>query len=202
MQATTTADYDFTFLGHNSLPPGTYVTPGAELSKYWIVTNTGTQCWHGNCDCEKRFNVRFKPFHSNNLGDDPTLSICQKYVDPGQTITISRTIKVPNAPGSYTDYFRLMTSAGIEFGPVLTCNVVVERASILTAQDFRRVKNQNTSWITDNFLLTFEPKGCSWTILNIYKNISISGTGTEIKILDNFYLGRYFNINITELYAF
>ncbi len=201
MQATATADYDFTFVGHNSLPPGTCVTPGAVLSKYWIVTNTGTQCWHGNCDCEKKFNVLFKPFPSNNLGNDPAPSIWQKYVDAGKTATISRTIKVPDAPGSYTDYFRLMTSAGVVFGPVLTCNVVVERPSILKAKDFRRMQSQNT-WIADNFLLTLEPTSNSWTILNTDKNMSISGTGTEIKILDNFYLGRYFNINLTELYAF
>ncbi len=99
---------------------GATVQAGEAFDKTWVIKNTGT------CDWNENFKFAF--IGGDLLGSDTT-KLRKGTIRPGNSVTFTMTFTAPNAPGTYTGYWRLMTDEGTLFGASFTVKIVVPGAT-------------------------------------------------------------------------
>lgn len=107
---------DFQLISNDSIPDGTFVSPGAQFKKLWHIRNTGAKAWGNNTTLKYSWgNLILMMDHMEERV--PPLA-------PGEECTIGIQFRAPTVPGSYQSNWRLQCK-GVGFGHRLTCNIVV-----------------------------------------------------------------------------
>jgi hypothetical protein len=111
--------YNAAWIDDVTVKPYSQFKPGEKFTKTWRLKNTGTCDWDGN----------FKIAYSSGemLGSD-TQKIYQN-VKVGFNVDISLEMYAPNASGTVTSYWQMMTDDGKRFGPVLGITIVLPGGS-------------------------------------------------------------------------
>lgn len=99
---------------------GATVKAGETFRKTWVFKNTGT------CDWTNDFKLFF--LGGDLMGSDTT-RLNRGTVKPGASIDYYLTFTAPNAPGTYTGNWRLISETGTFFGPSFTVKVLVAGAT-------------------------------------------------------------------------
>lgn len=112
--------YDIRFSEHLTQPDDTVVYVGKKFTKQWKVVNPSDESVPVTC--------KVKSFASNNLVG-PRLDVIPlvEAIKPKESATISVEMQAPDAPGTYTDYFRFISSTGKGFGDTFSCRIVVKQ---------------------------------------------------------------------------
>jgi cell wall-associated NlpC family hydrolase len=128
-----------------SVPPGTQIMPRTMFTQTWTFQNTGTTTW----------SPTYSGYTLNIIGEDtlgavpltnkpyvssyPSASIDSgKSVAPGTQTTFTMDFIAPEVPGSYTDTFQLNSSSSVFFGPQVTVQITVPKASSTNQYDRAR----------------------------------------------------------------
>jgi Ig-like domain from next to BRCA1 gene len=162
-----------------SLPAGTQVMPRSFFSQTWTIQNTGTTTWSAT---QNGYTLNLQGLES--LG--ATATFTNQYplayslvaiinsgasVPPGSNATFTMNFIAPEAPGTYTDSFQLNGTSN--FGPVVTCEVVVEKAGSTNQYDRARAVSY-----ANNYIPYFVSDGCFWTNGSDFTNSGITGLPT------------------------
>lgn len=113
------------FIQDVTLPDASPTEAGAVLKKVWKVKNNGKSAWPRNS--------RLVCVGGDLLGTDPA-GIIVPPVEPGLSVDLEVTIKVPTTAGRYVSYYRLMTDRQERFGHRLWIDIVVEKPASLAKQ--------------------------------------------------------------------
>ena len=104
--ATTSMCDNSAFVADVTYPDNTVVAPDTPFTKTWSLENTGTCTW------DRSYRLFF--ISGNEMGG-ATTSINDS-VAPGDSTEISVLMVSPGDDGTYTGYWRMMNSDGVEFG--------------------------------------------------------------------------------------
>lgn len=129
-----------------SIPPGTLVMPRTVFTQTWTMQNIGTNTWSPGqsgytLNLASTDILAAVPLTANS--DSTWYLPCAninsgKSVAPGVQATFSMTFIAPETPGTNTDTFQMSSAAGVSFGPLLTVQVVVEKAGSTNQYDRAR----------------------------------------------------------------
>lgn len=127
--------------------------PGEEFIQKWVIKNRGELPLPAAC--------KLKSYCSNSLVIDPKTTVCfeKEISSTDGEISISRAMRVPDAPGRYFDYFRIVLPTGQEIGPMLQCQIEVvikpalqpKAEKVLTAKDFVQIDAK--TWKADHWVI-------------------------------------------------
>ena len=106
---------DAVFTNDVTIPDGTIMSPGQTFTKIWAIKNTGS------CDWD---NIYALKFYSGNKMDGHRTEVGTTIVS-GDTTTISITMTAPTTPDTYTGYWRMVNSANLYFGEMVSVKIVV-----------------------------------------------------------------------------
>ena len=95
------------FIQDVTVPDGTAFLPGAQFTKVWRIKNSGSCTWNTSYGVVFDGGDRMSSYNVNAL---PGL------VAPGQTIDIQLILSAPVKSGHYRSYWKLVNSAGRNFG--------------------------------------------------------------------------------------
>lgn len=109
--------YNIRFAEHMTFPDGSVVNVGDIFVKQWEVVNPSDETVPVTC--------KIKSFASNNLAANHPVSLLEE-IKPGESAWITVKMQAPAAPGTYTDYFRFISSTGKEFGDTFSCRIIVK----------------------------------------------------------------------------
>ena len=103
-----------TFMQHVTIPINANLTPNANFTKIWRVSNNGSCDWIG-----------YEVFHAS--GDLLTANSPKALplVTAGNNADIAVDMVSPSSPGTYTGTWRIRTGDGTVFGPELIITIVV-----------------------------------------------------------------------------
>lgn len=101
------------------------VQEGEQFICTWEIKNTGELPLPATC--------KLKSYASNNLVIDPNSTVCfnKEILFSDGKIPISKALRAPHAPGRYFDYFIIILPTGQEIGPLLQCQIEIERGGNL-----------------------------------------------------------------------
>lgn len=103
------------FVGDITIPDSTVLIPNQAFVKTWKVENNGTCTWSSS------YNVAL--IEGDGMGGVKTpIGVT---VAPGQTASISVSLKAPGTTGTYSASWRLKNTSGYFFGGALTIKIVV-----------------------------------------------------------------------------
>jgi hypothetical protein len=125
-------------LAGESVPSGTFMTPGSAFMKTWTLKNTGTCLWG------RGYALVFD--RGDKMGGADAIPLTAS-VPPGAVYTFAVNLVAPAADGEYTGYWKLQTPQSVRFGiepDGLTAFVVrikVSQAPVCAAQDSRPAEN-------------------------------------------------------------
>jgi len=111
--------YNSAFLSDVTIPDGTTIAAGKTFTKTWSIQNTGTCPW--------TFDYKFTFIGGHVMGSD-TFKI-RRTVGPNASTQISVALTAPNAPGTYTGTWRMVTDTGVHFGTSFTVSIKVAGAT-------------------------------------------------------------------------
>ena len=159
-----------------SLPAGTQVVPRSFFSQTWTIQNTGTTTWASGqsgytLNLQGLESLGARPSFTNQYPTAYSLVATingNKSVAPGGTATFTMNFIAPEAPGTYTDSFQLNGSSN--FGPVVTCQVVVQKAGSTNQYDRARAVSY-----ANNYVPYFCSDGYFWTDGSDYTNCGVTG---------------------------
>lgn len=103
------------WLADVTIPAGTPMKPGDKFTKTWLLKNTGTCTWNTN------FRIAF--VGGDSMGADTT-RIFQK-IDPAYNLEISLQMTAPDAKGTVSGYWQMMSEDGKLFGPVIAVTIAL-----------------------------------------------------------------------------
>lgn len=89
--------------------PPTVVSPGQNLTKIWLMQNSGTSTWGTG------YQLVFR--HGDQLGAPSAVNA--PAATPGQQVNLSMPLQIPGniSPGRYQGYWQLRNAQGVYFGP-------------------------------------------------------------------------------------
>jgi hypothetical protein len=102
-----------------TIPSGTVIDGGYDFTKTWLIQNTGTCAW--------AFGFKFT-FIGGDLMNSDTFKI-RRTVGPNLTTEISVVLTAPDAPGTYTGYWRMADDKGVQFGASFMVSIKVAGAT-------------------------------------------------------------------------
>jgi hypothetical protein len=88
------------FVSDVTLADGSVVRPGEHLNKTWRVRNSGAETWPAG--------TRIAHVGGDSFGG-PLNGVEVPHASPGEAVNVSVPLVMPNQPGRYTSYWRLMT---------------------------------------------------------------------------------------------
>lgn len=106
-----------------TIPSGTEIAPGADFTKTWKVSNSGT--------CNWMYTYRLVHVSGNKFAAD-SVKLNNK-IEPGKWTQLSVLLTAPKEPGTYTGYWQLSDGAGHTFGSLLGVSIVVKKPAEPTA---------------------------------------------------------------------
>ena len=104
------------FTNDVTIPDGTVLSPNQTFTKIWAIKNTGT------CDWDTNFALKF---YSGDKMDGHRAEMGTVIVS-GDTTTISVQMTAPSTAGKYSGYWRMVNSANLYFGEMVSVNIVVQ----------------------------------------------------------------------------
>jgi hypothetical protein len=107
------------FVADLTTPDGTKIKAGDTFTKTWRIKNTGTCAWNAN--------YKFTFIGGDLMGSDTTK--IRRTVGVNATTDLSLDFVAPNAPGTYTGYWRMASDSGELFGTAFSVKIVVPGAT-------------------------------------------------------------------------
>jgi hypothetical protein len=95
------------FVTDITVADGASMGEGQNFTKTWRIRNVGTCTWTPSYDLIFVSGDRMQSSVSHDLA---------AYVDPGQSIDLSVSMRAPDAPGQYQGFWKLRNTAGVLFG--------------------------------------------------------------------------------------
>ncbi|MBN2084490.1 MAG: hypothetical protein JW748_04640 [Anaerolineales bacterium] len=125
-------------LAGETVPNGTFMSPGSAFMKTWTLKNTGTCMWG------KSYALVFD--RGDKMGGADTIPLTAS-VPPGAVYTFAVNLVSPAADGEYTGYWKIQTPQQARFGiepdglTAFVVSIKVTRAPVCAAQDRRPAEN-------------------------------------------------------------
>jgi len=123
------------FVSDVTIPDNTNMKPGQKFTKTWRVRNNGTCAWEAG-------------FKLNFIGGDAmggaTLTL-DKAVSPGVETELSVPMTAPNTSGTHRSNWRMVTSAGANFGDEVYVIIVVGGSAATTTPTATGISVVNTA---------------------------------------------------------
>ena len=113
---TDTKVYAFKLLSE-TIPDGTFYTPGERFTKTWTIRNDSDSAWN------KDFTLDF--VNGDRMSGTASTKLVNA-VDTSATVTLSVDLIAPNVPGQYTAHWQVSTDKGAEVGSLSVAITVGE----------------------------------------------------------------------------
>lgn len=154
-------EHDLSFVSDVTIPDGTVLFPGEEVTKTWLVENTG------DCPWERAFTYAF--LNGDQISDALAQTLTAS-VDPGEQFEISVEVVAPQEPGEYFARWQLEDDNGESFGQTPFVNIVVPEPIVFVEQPTNGeslVEGDTTTFLADTewTLPADDPTPVMWTII-------------------------------------
>jgi len=109
---------DSKFIADVTIPDGTSMKAGEQFIKTWRFQNTGKTTWTTD------YAIQYLEGNLEGRNGVLTFNLTQN-VPPGEFVDVSVLFTAPTQAGTYSSYWKLLSSSGFYFGDPVSVNIVV-----------------------------------------------------------------------------